>query len=85
MIITTQQFHIISHNLSKGENTTHYDNNHIQHLAIIHNRFAKYLFLKIIFDKDRLSFYNFKTIEKIESKPSKQVLVPKLCIHLDHI
>jgi hypothetical protein len=31
-----QQLHIISHNSSKGENTTPYDKHHIQHLATIH-------------------------------------------------
>jgi len=37
----------------------------------MHKRFAKYLVLKIIFDKVPLSFYNFKIIETIEPKPSK--------------
>ena len=46
---------------------------------------AKQSALKTIFDKVRLSFYIFKTIETIESKLSKQVLVPQLCIHLDRI
>ena len=31
-----QQHHMISHNSSKGENTSHHDKNHIQHLSIIH-------------------------------------------------
>jgi len=31
-----QQLHTISHNSSKGENTTHYGKHHIQQLAIIH-------------------------------------------------
>jgi hypothetical protein len=33
---TSQQLHTISHNSSKGENRTHYDKHHIQHLATIH-------------------------------------------------
>jgi len=35
-ITTNQQLHIISHNSSKGENTSYYDKHHIQHPAIIH-------------------------------------------------
>jgi len=31
-----QQLHTLSHNPSKGENTTPYDKHHIQHLTIIH-------------------------------------------------
>ena len=31
-----QQLHTLSHNSSKGENTTLYDKHHIQHLTIIH-------------------------------------------------
>jgi len=36
------------------------------------------------FCKVRLIFHNFKTTKTIESKLSKQTLVPQLCIHLDH-
>ena len=31
-----QQLHTLSHNSSKGENTTLYDKHHIQRLTIIH-------------------------------------------------
>jgi len=31
-----QQHHMISHNPSKGENTSHHDKHHIQHLSTIH-------------------------------------------------
>jgi len=48
-------------------------------------KICKTFSLKIIFDKVRLSFSNFKTIETIEPKPSKQTLVPQLCKHLGHI
>jgi len=34
------------------------------------------LVLKIIFDKVRLSFYNFKIIETNKSKPTKQGPMP---------
>ena len=64
-------------------------NNHshifIKPYQTILKRFVEHLVLKIIFDKVRLSFYNFEIIGTIESKLSKQVLVPQLCIHLDHI
>jgi len=81
---------------TKEKSTSHHDKHHVQHLLIIHTSsnnhiklFTKYFQgypnLKTIFDKVRLPFYNFKTIETIEPKPSKQTLMPKLCIHLYHI
>jgi len=44
-----QQHHTISHNPSKGENTTPYDKHHIQHLTIIH--ISSYNHIKL-FTKD---------------------------------
>jgi len=44
-----------------------------------------YSVLKIIFDKDRLSFHNFKTTTVIESKLRKQTQLPQVCIHINHI
>jgi len=43
------QHHTISHNPSKGENTTPYDKHHIQHLTIIH--ISSYNHIKL-FTKD---------------------------------
>ena len=65
-----QQLYTISHNPSKGENTSHYDKYHIQNLSIIHvssynhiklftKDLQKYSTLKIIFNKVHLSLYNF--------------------------
>jgi len=96
-ITTNQQLHIISHSSSKGENTPHYDEhtsystpiNHshifIPSYPIITKIYARYSVLKIIFDKVRLSFHNFKTTMAIESKLRKQTQLPQLCIHINHI
>ena len=95
-IVINQQLYTISHNQTKEESTSHHDKNHVQHLLIIHTSsnnhiklFTKYFQgypnLKTVFDKVRLPFYNFKTIETNKSKPSKKDPMPQLCIHLDHI
>jgi len=95
-ITTNQQLHIISHNSSKGENKSHYDKHHIQHLLIIHTssynhiklftkRFGSYPVLNINFNKVCLSFHNFKTTMAIESKLRKQTQLSQLCIHINNI
>jgi len=48
-IITTQQLLTISHNPSKGENTSYYDKHLVQHLSIIHT--SSYNHIKL-FTKD---------------------------------
>jgi len=78
-IITIRQLHTISHNPSKGKNTSYYDKH------CVHKRFARYSLLKTIFDKVRLSCHKFKTIVAIQLKLSKKALMPQLCIHFDHI
>jgi len=42
-----QQLHTLSHNSSKGENTTLYDKHHIQHLTIIHTSLCNHIKLFI--------------------------------------